>query len=291
MKRIILFWILSIACIHSINAQLDARSLSSSNQQLIEDAVKSGFFIIHRTYQLQDTTVVPPVNYGWNDAPDFGDAYTLGIKTKDGYYTEDKAVRPWIYDPEFKEYSDSRQYVPVISASEYKHAGDTAYIPLSWDDCEMTKISKNGIYLIRDSLFENRGFSVDHSDGTKKGWLVWIVSDKPVSEQSTQTFSLSIYRAELQFEAGKELYEIKEPASGKSISGGFYVVPEFDEPGQIRFQLAGLLHRINDQWQVVRLGGGKEIAPKSPKGDLSPAPDREEKGKGLTPVKTTKKKK
>jgi hypothetical protein len=297
MKRITIFWILCVACTHLICAQFDARSLSSGNQQLVEDAVKNGLFVIHRTYQLQDTTVTPPANYGWDNAPDFGEVYALGIKTANGYYTEDKAVHPWKYDPKFKEYSNSRQYVPVISAGEYRHADDTAYIPMPCDDYEMREIAKDRIYLVRDSLFGNRGFSVDYSDGAKKGWLVWVVSDKPVSEQSAQKLSLSIYRAELQFEAAKEAYEIKEPASGKSIAGGFYVVPDFDEVGVIRFRLTGILHKENDRWQVVRLtplngelDGDRAIAPKSDKGDLTPAPDKGKKGKGLTPTTRQKKK-
>ncbi|MDR3218067.1 MAG: hypothetical protein LBU22_03665 [Dysgonamonadaceae bacterium] len=271
LKKGIVLLLLCVVSASSVSAQF----LNSSNQQLIEEAVKNGFFIIHRTYQLQDTTAATPAYYTWNDAPGFGDSYSLAVKTTTGYYVHDKAAHPWLYDSKFEEYRDSRQYAPVISASEYKQAGDSAYISLSCNDCETEAIVKNKVYLIRDSLFENKGFSVDYSNGTKKGWLVWAVSDKPMEEQHTQTLSLLIYRAELLFETGKELYEIQEPASNKSISGGFYVVPEFDEIGQIRFRLTGLLHKENDHWQVVRPGSDKV--------KLEPVPEKvkeQEKGKG-----------
>jgi hypothetical protein len=236
---------------------------------------------------LQDTTAAEPAYYGWNNAPGFGDSYSLGVKTTNGYYVQDRAIRPWLYDPKFEEYGESKQYVPVLSGCEYKQAEDTVYVPLPCGDCKTKEIAKNRIYLMQDSIFGNKGFSVEDSDGIKKGWLVWAVSDKPLEEQSKQSLSLTIYRAELLFEPGKERYEIKEPVSNKSISGGFFVVPEFDEIGQIRFQLAGLLHKEDDHWQLVRptshlLKRELEKTPKSPKEDLTPTPN--EGKKGLTPA-------
>ncbi|MDR2971641.1 MAG: hypothetical protein LBU83_06925 [Bacteroidales bacterium] len=226
----------------------------SQNQQLIEDAVKEGVFIIQRCYQLQDTTAETPVYYGWNNLPYFGETFSLGIRTTDGYYFNNKAYHPWNYDAKFEEYEQSNQFAPIISASRYKMADDSIYKTLPFKDIPITEISTHRFYLAQDSVtFNKKGFSVDFSNGVKKGWLVWLVTDKPLEEKNDQTPTFIIYRSELNFEQGKETYEIKDPATQKAIVGGFYIVPEVNEIGKITFHLSGLMNNENDKWQVVRI--------------------------------------
>ena len=227
--------------------------LQSSNQQLIVDAVEDGVFIVRRCYQLQDATAATPTYFGWQNHDWFGETYSLGIKVKEGYYLSDLAIRPWIYDKKFEQYAESKKFAPILSVSEYRMLEDTSYQTLPYRGVLMKDISTHRVYLAQDiASFHQRGFSVDDSAGMKKGWLVWLVFDKPLEEQNNQKPTFLIYRSELIFDQEKEYYEIRDPVTNKHILSGFYVVPEITDIGQINFILTGILHRENDKWQIVR---------------------------------------
>jgi len=226
----------------------------TSNQQLIEDAVKDGIFIVRRCYQLQDTTAATPTYFGWQNQNWFGKTYSLGIKVKEGYYLFDQAVRPWVYDRKYAPYADSADFAPILSASEYRMLEDTSFQALPYRDLPVKEISTHRVYLAQDTAsFHQKGFSVDDSYGVKKGWLAWLVTDKPLEEENRQTPTFLIYRTELTFEQEKEHYEIRDPVTNKHVLGGFYFLPEITEIGQINFILTGALHRENGKWQVVRM--------------------------------------
>ena len=249
-------------------------NMSSSNQQLIEEAVKDGLFVVRQRYQLQDTTAQTPALFGWQNRNWFGESYSLGIKVKTGYYLSDKAIRPWIYDPKYEQYTANNKLTPVLSAREYRTVEDTVYKALPNNDISVKEISSSYIFQVQDSVsFEQKGFPVDTCDGTKKGWLVWLVTDKPLEEQTDQLPTYLIYRLEMNFEQGKDRYEIREPSSEKHILGGFYFVPAFNEIGQITFCLAGILNHENSKWYVVCLSDSidtKVIQPNDSEVGLTP---------------------
>ena len=255
-------------------------TLQSANQQFIEDAVKNGVFIVRRCYRLQDTTTDPPSFFGWQNMDYFGETFSLGIKVVDGYLLGDSAVRPWEYDDKFKKHAQKERFVPVLSTSEYKTLDDTGYKPLPFREITTKEISAGRVYLAQDAaVFNQKGFSVDYSDGNKKGWLVWLVSDKPVEGQDHPAVTFMIYRSELTFERDKESYEVNIPATDKQPFGGFYVLPEITDIGQINFRLAGALHNENGKWQVIRVKNTKE---RPAEGGLTPIMERNDTQKPKT---------
>jgi hypothetical protein len=278
MKRIIGMLLFTGLCVMA-NAQsmLPIGNMQSANQQLIESAVVNGLFVVHRCYQLQDTTTAEPSYFGWNNFSYFGDTYSLGVKVRNGYYSGNMAAHPWMYDIKYEEYRNRNRYVPVISESYYRQVEDTAYQTLPLKDRIVKEISSNRIYFVQDTLFQNKGFEIDNSDGIKKGWLVWAVTEKPLAEQNNQAVSFLIYRAELVFESGKESYDIKNPSTDKVILGGIYLLPKTTGIGEITFQLTGYLHREDSQWQVIRPANHEMLRP-LPDSELSNGEA------GLTPI-------
>jgi hypothetical protein len=266
----------------SISAQFGAqfmpRSLSSGNQQLIEDAVKDGIFIVRQSYQIKDTAT--NTLYGWNGDEQFGYAVSLGIKAQNGYYLDNRAVEPWRYDDKFAEYNGKKQYVPVISESECRPlTNDSAFSIFSYDKDRLKTLSDGQFYFAGDSLLDRQGFDPDDSNGNKDGWLVWVLSPDSIRRVENESFSLLVYRNELTFESGKDAYKIKDPPTDKRILGGFYVVPKVIGIGKISFCISGLLNKKEDYWQVVRLtesSGKKEI--------FRDKPVKE----GLTPIRQKK---
>ena len=278
MKRIILS-LAGMIFMASINAQFMPRSLNSGNQQLIEEAVKGGIFIIRQSYQLKDTNT--DELYGLHNAEHFGYTVSLGIKAQNGYYLDNRAVEPWRYDNTFIEYNDQKQYLPVISESKYwSLTNDSVFSDLPYDKDKLKALSSGQFYFAQDSLFNNQGFDTDNSDSNKEGWLVWVVSPDSMKAAANESFSLLVYRNELTFEPGKNAYKIKEPPTDNWVLGGFYVVPEVTGIGKISFCLSGLLNKKDGYWQVVRLTESiykREI--------ISDKPIKE----GLTPIQQKRK--
>jgi len=278
MKRIILS-ITGIIFIASVNAQFMPRSLNSGNQQLIEEAVKGGIFIVRQSYQLQDT--VTNTFYGWNNEEQFGYSVSLGIKARNGYYLDNRAVKPWKYDSKFIEYNNKNQYIPVISESKYRSLkDDSAFSVLPYDKNKVKALTGGQFYILRDSLSDSRGFDSDNSDGDKAGWLVWVVSSDSINFDTNKSISLLVYRNELTFESGENSYKIKNPPTNNQILGGFYIVPEVTGIGNVSFRICGLLNNEEGSWQVVRLTDSFS------KTEVIRAKPVE---KGLTPIRRNKK--
>ena len=270
-----LFFVLFFfAGLNAAAQQLPSLGALSGNQQLIEDAVKNGIFIVRRCYRLQDVTAETPTFFGWQNLNYFGETYSLAVKVKDGYYLSDRAVRPWMYDAKFEQYAENERFAPVISASEYKMTEGSIFTVLPVNSDTIKETSANRIYLAQDTaVFHQNGFFVDNSNGTKSGWLVWLVAGKPLEEDNSQTPEFMIYRSELTFEQGKDSYEIRDPATNQHIVGGFYFLPKFTDVGQINFYLCGILHHENDKWQVVRMNS-----------TINTAPRTDAESGGLTPI-------
>jgi hypothetical protein len=244
-----------------------------ASQQLLENAVKDGLIIVHRYYQLQDVSVAPPANYGWNNQPHFGDSWSLAVKTSGGCLLSDAAVHPWTYDGKFGEYRSQTRYRPVYFKSEYRHMDTAVYLPVAIPD-SVVAVSAGRLYQVADSVFGNRGFVLDHETGAKDGWLVWLVSRVPVADNAAQPFSLVAHRSELTFTGSQSQYEVRTLSTERVILGGIYVLPQVTGVGQITVKLSGVLHKENDKWYVVKLASSAASASSetSGAGVLTPAP-------------------
>lgn len=243
-----------------------------ANQQLLENAVEDGLIIVRRYYQLQDVSVAPPANYGWNNQPYFGDSWSLAVKTSGGYLLADAAVHPWTYDGKFEQYRNQTRYRPVYLKSEYRQTDTTAYLPIAIPD-SVVAVSAGRLYRVADSVFGNRGFVLDHEAGAKDGWLIWVVSRVPVADDAAQPFSLVVHRSELTFTDAQSQYEVRTLSTERVILGGIYVLPQVTGVGQIIVKLSGVLHKENDKWHVVKLTTSAMSASSAASG-----------GAGLTPA-------
>ena len=276
MKRILLS-LAGLLFMFSIHAQFVPRSLSSNNQQLIEEAVRDGIFIFRQSYQLKDTNTNKL--YGWNNAEHFGSTLSLGIKVKNGYYLDLKAVEPWRYDNKFVEFNYQKLYAPVISESKYRSlTNDGVFSVFPYDKNKLKPLAGGQFFFAQDPFFNNNGFDIDDSNGNKDGWLIWVVSSDSIKTAGNESFSLLVYRNRLTFDLGKGEYTINNPPSENRILGGFYIVPDITGIGKISFYISGLLNKRGDSWQVVRLNesaGRTEIIRDKPVQEgLTPVPQK-----------------
>jgi hypothetical protein len=235
----------------SLHAQFIPRSLHSGNQPFIEEAVKSGIFLVRQSYQLKNTT--NNTLYGWSHAEHFGYTISLGIKAENGYYLAPQALAPWNYDRKFANYNDRRYYLPFVSESRYRSWTDSVFSPLPYSADQVHPLVDSPFGFVRDSVFDNRGLEADFTGGRKEGWLVWVVSSDSTDIAAPASLSLLVYRNELTFEPGESACKIKDPTTVHRILGGLYVVPHTTGIGKVSFRLSGFLNKKEDDWQVVRL--------------------------------------
>ena len=254
MKRIIG---IVIGCMLCWEGEAQFRSFTgpaSANQQLIEEAVREGLFIVRQAYQLEDTAAEPPAYYGRDGKSYFGQTYSVGARLDGGYVIDARLAAPWLEDAHFEEYRNSTQYRPVISKTEYRDITEIIYHPLAFRAENRDSVPKGSLCQQQDSLF-SAGFSLWEEEGLCRGWVVLAVGEKPLSESDSVKVSLLIYRTEVNLEADKQLYEIKAPATSLSVMGGIYVCPVAIGIGQLSFRLAGLVQQIEDKWYIMGVKG------------------------------------
>jgi hypothetical protein len=240
---------------------------SSSNQQLIEEAVKSSFIMLHTTYQLEDNDTKERYNIEGNDYF-FGERYSIAIRTPEGYIANDAALRPWEHDNNFEQYRE--QYKPVILRSEYKLFDDTNYTDQTetFKPEEMNPILENKLYAATDGKFDNKGLITKTLDDTNDGWIVWVTIDKSAKKENAK-LHLVIYRLELNGEKDKLVYDIANPKIDKEkiALGGMYIFPEITDIGIISFRLLGALQEQGEKWQLIPTAHDKTefVAPQTGK--------------------------
>jgi hypothetical protein len=274
MKKLIFIFIISIS-LQQVYSQIQSIDfpLKSANQQLIEDAVGEGLFIVHTSYRLKDKKGKKPQFYGWENQPYFGETLSLGVKTRTGFILDARAVTPWLSDARFDAYRDDNSYEPVVFESRFTSISDTASSLLNVSKTE--PVAGGNLYLSSDTVFRHRGFPVDNADGLKQGWLVWLVAP----DSSDINDNILVYRNETEFRKGHTVYPVKTPS--RPVLGGLFIVPRIEDIGQITFYLCGIAVDNDGQWQIVRTGISSETS--QPKAVKETPTDR--KKDGLTPIK------
>ena len=270
--------------------------LTSGNQQLIEEAVKNSFVILHTTYQLEDSKTKERFNVKGNSSY-FGESYSLAVRTPEGYLAEESALRPWQFDNNFEYYREEANFQPVLLLSEYRLFSDTAYTDQTETfKPEMAKsIVLNKLYALTDKKFDNKGLYAKALTGKNEGWLVWVLADSPLMKNSNAKLSLLVSRQDLIVEKNKMLFDIPNPKTDKTVLGGIYVVPEVTDVGEIALRLLGMLQEENEKWQLILIVNensklivptiGKASVNTKQKPELEKAPKNDDNPKNNKPPK------
>lgn len=261
-----------LTCLFSVTS-FGQTFITSSNQKLVEDAVKDGIILVRQFYQLKDTTVHPVQYYGRNNQPDFGMSLNLGILFGNGYLSGAKTFRPWMQDSNYVEFENSK-YVPVLSKTEFRTFGNCRFDSLRISN-EIIPLQEGRIFMPKDSLFSNKGFTANKNIGKQECWLVWITSaEEARNESDSLQLALTTYRMDITIEIGHNIYDIPSPPFKKNIIGGFLVSPVVTAIGNISFQLVALLEKKQDEWQAILI---------KPLSAEAPAIKRSQPEQSLTP--------
>lgn len=244
MKRFFLILLSLVVLAIDMQAQLVVRK--STATQWTEDAVIASLFQTKQSFCVKDNKTGEL--YGLNNKEVFGTEISLAVKVKGGYVITDKAISPWVYNAKFATYRDN--YTPVMVASEYAEFGSAAkFDTLDIPQSKLNEVLKSSLYIVKSDIFSSKGLMIDDTEGTKKGWVVWVCADKNADMTKGIAPELICYSFDIESSKSKAV-KMNAP-NDKKILGGIYVVPTFREIGLVEFRLCGLLCEKDEHWSLV----------------------------------------
>ena len=229
--------------------------LKSSNQQLIENAVSSGLFVIRQDYRLQKNTGDSASFYGRNGNDYFGRAYSLGVRVENGFYTSKNILNPWSLDDNYQKYRDDESYKPMIFRTELRPVTASEYkqISIDWTTSKM----QEPLLFVPDSISD--GFLLDYEIGEKDGWIVLVTADGDWKEDDNTRFIFDIYKTSVEIKEDQSSYIIKPPSTTRRILGGGYVCPVVSSVGKLTFLLTGIVEYNDNSWRITKFAENSEI--------------------------------
>lgn len=237
MKKNVLILLTIFALPTILSAQWSQSLFNSSNQQLVETAVRDGIILVRQDFQLCDT--LTNQKYGRNHELNFGTAYSIAVKVQDALSVSNEFVRPWEFDGNFIPYRNS-QYRPIISKTSIRSLSDSTFMDFQYDIRNVRALKDSVVYFIDSLSHDKRGFIIDRIKGEKDGWLVWAVVNDSANVEK-ENISLVTYKLKMTLEEGLRKYTIEQPAISGHILGGIYVCPVVTSIGTIEFMFEGLI--------------------------------------------------
>lgn len=223
-------------------------NFQSSNQQIIEEVVTKGLYLIKQEYILKDTTALNPKSYGRMGNSFFSISYGLGIIMDSMIITDQKILTPWLNDRNYDEFKNDKTKKPELSKQYYRKLDQTRYTLKPQSDI-FRYDSLVPVYQLYDSTFA-KGFSLDPLLGEKEGWVVAVSTDK-INIDSLTTFQVDVYKNKCEYSKNRLPIEIKKLPVNKRLIGGFFIVPNYHTIGSVCFSVAGYISEADDKWYVV----------------------------------------
>ena len=224
--------------------------LKSPNQQIIEQVVNSGVFIIKRSYELADSA---DNRYGLSGKKAFGTDYTLAVKVKNGFLVSERTLHPWDYNPLFDQYRS--KYTPRLFPTSFSEVAETArYDSITIIEDSLKTLFFGLLYAQESEHFFGDGFSVGGNVGDNEGWMVWFTKKKGTDFSKSTDLNLCIIKKRQTITLKKDnesyFYQVDPLSTSEEIVGGIFVIPEVISVGHMELKLCGVACRIENGWML-----------------------------------------
>lgn len=254
--RNIWFLLLALCCSAAGAQTLPSLGLKTDNQQLVEDAVKGGMVLVRQSFQLRQNSTGQL--FGSHNNEEFGTDCSLAVLVNGGVLVTDRTAHPWAYDERVAKYLADYTPVPLRTyVSRFGVDGGYEEQPLGVDSVggEAGSLA----YILPTGAFGGAGFEPDTATTERKGWLVWVVSDKGYDLANGTNADFVVQRYTV---AGGSVHDgmpLKTLNTSKTLLGGVFVVPSYEGVGKVVFRLCGMAVRRGDAW-LLAVPGAKVAA-------------------------------
>ena len=234
------------------------RTSSSESQQLLNESLKDAICFLQMEYQLEDTVSHKRFNVESKDY--FDSVEGLCIKTEMGWIAPNVISAPWISNPDIRKFPG---HVPYVSSASFLSPSDSVWKTIALP-CHITSepIESTSFSLVNDAVSFPSHLALRKSSKPSSGWIAWVFKrDRSISVRY-QNHSIN----------ESDSTDILRPVVAENLIGGFYVVPNYPAPGEIRLELAGLVEYKDSDWRLILLGPSSQtLIPAEDKPRLVPA--------------------
>lgn len=263
MKKLLLYCIMTVCSCNCLFAQFSIGK--SSSQLMIEKSIVNGLYIIAQDYQLCDS--ITGDKYGRNNNKQFNTIYSLGIGVNGRLITNDRVINPSKYDNQYEKYKS--RYIPTNSDLVIRH----------WNDSTIK------IQGVKDDLPKGMCFSdCESTNYSETGWLVVASSSNSANKKAEFTAYVKNIRCD-----EDTLIDVSEWGVD-NVLGGFYMIPSYEKPGEIKFQIVSFLKEKKDNKWIMSPLKNYSVEEKSRDCDTNIS-DNSASDDVLTPISSGKDKK
>ena len=220
----------------------------STLENISQRAINKGFILLRQDYQLLNEDDEP---VGLKPGKEcYGTSYTCAVRFgTDNYIANRDFFKPWNNDKTIVKGSTN---TPKVSYTGYRDLKTVEFEELDADPETASEILENHLYTFGGSEIE--GFETDECYGKKRGFAVWMISDKPFDANNAPgKLSLDIKPMNITTRENTQVYDLTQQPTGNVI-GGAYLVPSLKGVGKIEFRINGLFEKIGGVWKFISLG-------------------------------------
>lgn len=269
----------------------------SAGQVITECAVSGSVVIVKQSYQVKNKKSAKV--YGRNGRSDFGHCYSLGVKTEAGLVLTDCALKPWLFDPAFKKVEND--YDPVISLTEIREVEDSGSVKFTQNPLKLDRNQPEGLWIANNNDIAPKFMELDHTEGSKDGWLIWYIAQKDLDNTADGKITLKTISKKVETSSnGGEECDIESPDGGCNVLGAIFVYPTYPGGGHVTYKLVGMAVKKEKEWKLrmpfvtfsFEKKGSEEV--EQPVAETEKKEDKAQEEVELTPIekeKTSKKNK
>lgn len=282
----------------SINLDPKVFPASSSCDLLVNKAISGSVVVVRQSYQVKNKKNGKV--YGRHGGKEFGQHFSIGVKTENGLVITNAAMTPWAEDDAYKKIEkDYDAFISFTEIREIVQEGESTYsqCPLAVDSNQ-----PQGLWLAQTKNFKNNLLELDLENGKKDGWIMWYTMKKAPNVEPNSPVNIQSITKKIELADSVTIVDVEAPSDGDIVLGGIYVCPTYYGGGHVIYKLVGMTILDNGKWHLnapfasfspVKNSQDENVKDKAPEEQdiINEEKQEEEEDVELTPIDQDKKKK
>lgn len=292
----VLFLMANVIAFGQINVDFSKKIEGAINgQELTVKSVDGSMVVVKQSYQVKSKKNGKV--YGRDGRKEFGEGYSIGVKTDAGLVLTDAALKPWAEDNAYKKIENN--YDPIVSLTETREIRSNETAKFVKCPLQLGQQQPSGLWIANANGVAPNSMEIDTEQGKKDGWLIWFMTKESIGKDPAAEINSRVTNKEIDVN-GADI-DVEAPADSKTVLGGVYVCPHYLGGGHVSYRLVGVVVKEDNQWKLRTPFIGYTYEKSSSAGNPSQADDNvdggakeqqpEEDNVELTPIAQDKQKK
>lgn len=253
MKRKVLLSLVTLLIweIAQVNAQVNiefTKKLENAvnGQDITSKAIIGSVVVVKQSYQVKNKK--NGKIYGRNGKKNFGQGFSIGVKTEAGLVLTDEALKPWISDNAFKKVEQN--YEPIISLTEIRAVEEKIQADFSQCPLHIGSPQPQGLWIAKAGDVSPYAMEIDTEEGGKAGWLIWYTTEKSLTNDPKEVIGIQAVSKRIELVPDITEFDIDVPSTDKIVLGAIYISPTYLGGGHISYKLVGMAVNTEGQWKL-----------------------------------------